>query len=218
MILPCGWVDISAFLAHLHQILVDSWQMNLCTERLSYEQIDLTKKEVRLHDEPQAFDHLILATGQHLDHCPWLPTGSIIPNKGEILVIESEELALPFVLSKKIYLIPLGNHRFLTGSTYANAFDDDQPSEPAKEEILTYLHKAIRVPFKVVDHWAGIRPTTRNRRPIIGTHPQYPQLHFLGGFGTKGVLLAPFGSRLLTERIMGNLIAIPHEADLLRLF
>ena len=37
----------------------------------------------------------------------------------------------------------------------------------------------------------GVRPTVKDRRPLIGTHPTYKNLHILNGLGTRGVMLAP---------------------------
>ena len=38
---------------------------------------------------------------------------------------------------------------------------------------------------------AGVRPTVKDRKPILGTHPNHKNLHVLNGMGTRGVLLAP---------------------------
>ncbi|MEM7367801.1 MAG: FAD-binding oxidoreductase [Bacteroidota bacterium] len=219
MILPCGWLDIPALLRELHDILIDRWGLHIIHESVPFDHISLTNRNLWMNEAGlQSFDHLILCQGHHLTHCPWLPAGSIIPNKGEILILESDSLDLPFVLSKKIYMIPIGEGKFLSGSTYANQFEHAEPTFPAADEIMMYVDQAIHVPVRVLDHWAGIRPTTRNRRPIIGTHPVHPCLHVLGGFGTKGVLLAPFSSRLLTDVLLTGEDQIPEEARVERLF
>lgn len=219
MILPCGWVDIPALLADLHEVLTSEYGLTIIHESVPFDRINLDNRNLWLDEAGlHSFDHLILCHGHHLTHCPWLPDGSIIPNKGEILILESDRLDLPFVLSKKIYLIPIGEGRFLTGSTYANQFEHTEPTFPAADEIMMYVDQAIHVPTRVLDHWAGVRPTTRNRRPIIGTHPDHSHLHVLGGFGTKGVLLAPYSSRLLCELLLEGKNHIPEEARLERLF
>jgi len=57
------------------------------------------------------------------------------------------------------------------------------------------LNKIIRVPYKVTNHFAGIRPTTGDRKPILGTHSKYPFMHFFNGLGSKGASLAPLMAR-----------------------
>jgi glycine oxidase len=46
-------------------------------------------------------------------------------------------------------------------------------------------------PFEVVEQQVGIRPTTPDRRPIIGAHPEFSKLLIFNGLGTKGYLMAP---------------------------
>ena len=50
----------------------------------------------------------------------------------------------------------------------------------------------LKVPFEITNQQAGIRPTVNDRRPLIGLHPEHPQLAVFNGMGTKGVMLAPF--------------------------
>ena len=54
---------------------------------------------------------------------------------------------------------------------------------------------------RCVQHLAGIRPTVKDRRPLIGTHYKYKQIHLLNGLGTRGVLLGPYLSDLLFSKI-----------------
>ncbi len=45
--------------------------------------------------------------------------------------------------------------------------------------------------LKLFNILAGVRPTVKDRRPLIGTHPMHSQLHVLNGLGTRGVMLGP---------------------------
>jgi glycine/D-amino acid oxidase-like deaminating enzyme len=217
-ILPCGWAEVGGLIDALQQLLVEKFSLEIVAESLPYAAIDRARQQVHTQVGLRTYDHLILATGPQLAACPWLPAGSIIPNKGEILFVEAPDLALPFLLSKKVYLLPQVDGTYLCGSTYANQFEHERPTEAGKAEILLHLQNAIHVPVKVVDHWAGLRPTTRNRRPLVGSLPDDPRVHILGGFGTKGMLLAPYTSRLLAEKLLGGKDNIPVEAQLSRLF
>ena len=48
---------------------------------------------------------------------------------------------------------------------------------------------------------AGVRPTVKDRKPLIGRHPMHSQLYVLNGLGTRGVLLAPAMAKALFEYI-----------------
>ena len=55
--------------------------------------------------------------------------------------------------------------------------------------------------YKIVAHKASIRPTTIDRRPIIGSHPKYKNIYILNGLGSRGVLIAPTLSHWLYKHI-----------------
>jgi len=212
-ILPCGWADTRALLKHTHQ-LIGQYGGRVVPEPLTYSRISIEKKIIETDSGNLPFDQIVFCEGYQAINNPFFPGLKVIPNKGDLLLIEAETLNLPFVLSRKVFVIPLGEHRYLAGSTYENDCTEAKPSAAARAEICYYLDAALKVPYRVLDQRAGIRPTTPNRRPIVGTHPQWPWVHLLNGLGTKGMLLAPYCSRLLAQRIGGQAVSIPPEAGL----
>jgi glycine/D-amino acid oxidase-like deaminating enzyme len=73
----------------------------------------------------------------------------------------------------------------------------------------------LKVPFKIVDHKASVRPANIERRPFVGFHPTYKNVGILNGMGTKGCSLAPFFAKQLADHIIsGNEILV--EADIKR--
>ena len=87
--------------------------------------------------------------------------------------------------------MPLGNHYYKVGATFNWTDKTLFPTEEGKKELLTKLKKIITADFEIVDQVAGIRPTVKDRRPILGKHKKYTQLAILNGLGTRGVMLAP---------------------------
>ncbi len=59
-------------------------------------------------------------------------------------------------------------------------------------ELKEKLKKIIGCNYQLINHQAGVRPSSADRRPIIGQHPKYKNLHVFNGLGTKGVMLAPY--------------------------
>jgi glycine/D-amino acid oxidase-like deaminating enzyme len=62
--------------------------------------------------------------------------------------------------------------------------------------------------FEIIDQLAGVRPTVRDRKPILGAHPEYKNIFILNGFGSRGVMAAPSLSKKLI-----NLIFEKKEVD-----
>jgi glycine oxidase len=75
------------------------------------------------------------------------------------------------------------------------------PTAAGKQELIDKLKELISCEFEIVKHLAGVRPTVKDRRPLVGTHPVYAQLHVLNGLGTRGVMLGPYLAQQLFEYI-----------------
>ena len=95
----------------------------------------------------------------------------------------------------------LGNHLFKVGATYNWKDKTDLPTEEGKQELIDRIKEIINCDFEIVEHFAGVRPTVKDRRPLIGTHPEYKSLHILNGLGTRGVMLVPHMAKALFEYI-----------------
>lgn len=111
--------------------------------------------------------------------------------KGELLTIYAPELDIDFVLKSSVFIMPLENHKFKVGATFDWEDKTSLPSEKGKKELLQKLDAILKVPYEVVNHVAGIRPTVKDRRPLVGKHSEKPQLAILNGLGTRGVMIAP---------------------------
>lgn len=213
MIKQCGWLDIPNFLRGLQQLLIENFGLKHIQMKVDEKNLNVESKSM---PNVGSFDHLIYCPGYRAKEHSLFKELPIIPNKGEVLQLEIPDLELPFVLSKKVYLIPLENQQYICGSTYKNQFTDFGPTKEGREEICEHLEKVLKVPYKILDHRSGIRPTTPNRRPILGTHPKQSHVHFFGGFGTKGVLLAPHFSTVMADYVCGGEWEALPEVDIAR--
>ena len=64
---------------------------------------------------------------------------------------------------------------------------------------------------------AGLRPTSHDRRPVVGLLPDKPQVGVLNGLGTKGVSLAPYFAHQFAESLI-NGIEMDREVHIGRYF
>ncbi len=112
------------------------------------------------------------------------------PAKGEILLIESPD-APQEIFNGKVYGVPIGSNRFRVGATYEWDATHTEPTSAKYEELIKQLGGLLKVPFRVIDHQAGIRPSTPSRRPLFLRSKLNSKAYAFNGLGTKGVLLAP---------------------------
>jgi len=70
--------------------------------------------------------------------------------------------------------------------------------------LINKVNTFINCDFKIVEQVAGIRPTVKDRRPLVGQHPEYKNVYLLNGLGTRGVMIAPYVANQLFQYIEHN--------------
>jgi glycine/D-amino acid oxidase-like deaminating enzyme len=124
--------------------------------------------------------------------------------KGELITIHAPDLKIDFLLKSTLFVLPLGNETYKVGATFNHTDKTSNPSEEGKQELVEKLKKTINVPYKIVNQTAGIRPTVKDRRPLVGKHPKYQKLAILNGLGTRGVMIAPTVAKQLFYHLESN--------------
>jgi glycine oxidase len=89
------------------------------------------------------------------------------------------------------------------------------PTEEGKLELIERIKEIITCDFEIMEHFAGVRPTVKDRRPLVGTHADYNSVHILNGLGTRGVMLGPAMAIALFDYIE-NEIPLEKEIDINR--
>jgi len=161
---------------------------------------------------------IIFCEGPAVSQNPYFNELKFKHSKGEILELKIPRIHLDEIISNDIFLMPLGNDHYKLGATYHWDDFNMEITTEAREELLANLEKSISVPFKIVDHKAGIRPTMHDRKPVAGFHPQHPSIGILNGLGSKGALLAPWCARHLAEYMCGMSAQILPEVSIDRYF
>ncbi|GAB3649559.1 glycine oxidase ThiO [Echinicola sediminis] len=131
----------------------------------------------------------------------WLP---FAPVKGEILEME-DEFTPEEIINRGVFRITMPDNTIRVGSTYSWHDLDTGPTERAKQEIFERLDKIVpSQQKKVISHRTGIRPATKDRKPILGKHPKDDSVYIFNGFGAKGVSLVPYYSNIMFDLLMGK--------------
>ena len=135
---------------------------------------------------------LVFAEGYGMLKNPYFNYLPLNGTKGEVLIIKSEELELASIVKSSVFIIPLdAPDHYLVGATYHWTDKSWKTTLEAKEELLAKLNELITCDYTIVDQLAGIRPTVKDRRPLVGQHPKYENMFVLNGMGTRGVMVAP---------------------------
>lgn len=147
---------------------------------------------------------IVFAEGFGLKKNPYFNYLPLTSTKGEYLDIKAPDLKESCAIKSSIFLIPWKNDVYRVGATYKWKDTTNLPTEESKTELLQKLDTFIKCKYEVVGHVAGIRPTVTDRRPLVGQHPKYDNIYVLNGFGSRGVIIAPFASGQLLNFIERN--------------
>lgn len=141
------------------------------------------------------------------------------PAKGEILTLKfnSNDDGYDFIPQQGVFLTQNIDKTYKTGSTFEWQNLDNIPTEKGKTEILEKLKFWHNGNFEILNHVAGIRPSSHDRRPLVGKIPNQENTFILNGMGSKGLALAPYYAAMLVNAIYNN-TPIDHEVDVARIF
>lgn len=173
-------------------------------EQLVQEQFEHSKLEILddgFYYKGLSFKKLVFAEGYGLKQNPFFNYLPLNGTKGELLVIRAVGLNEQSIIKSSVFIVPYGDDLYLVGATYKWKDKTNSPTEVSKNELLDKLKTFLKIDFEVVDHVAGIRPTVTDRRPLVGRHPKHSNMYVLNGFGSRGVIIAPYASEQLYKHV-----------------
>ncbi|GIV50377.1 MAG: FAD-dependent oxidoreductase [Candidatus Kapaibacterium sp.] len=122
----------------------------------------------------------------------------------------------PVWLSIRGKSLLLEGRSFSFGSTFDWETTEPIVTEQSTGHLRRQLELYLRVPFRIEQAWAGVRPIMADLKPAIGEHPQYRRCWLFNGLGSRGLLLAPRLASILAEAIVSDAVTIPPQFDLRR--
>jgi glycine/D-amino acid oxidase-like deaminating enzyme len=186
-VLYSGYVDTALLVSTYKSYLLE--QNSYFEETFDYSLLQVEKEFIQYKNHKAK--HIIFAEGFGMLSNPFFSGLPLDGTKGELLLIKAPNLDIDVIVKSSIFIIPVGNELYKVGATYNWEDKTNLPTEAAKKELTDNLKELIKCDFEVIEHYAGVRPTVKDRRPLVGTHPLYNNVHLLNGLGTRGVMLAP---------------------------
>ncbi len=192
------WIDTKKLIPAIHKDLIN--KKILIEKAFNYKKLDLTNKTY----ESKPFERIIFCEGHLIKYNPFFCRLPISWTKGQLLTIKSETLHNRSLLNRKCFVLPKEKNEFLIGATYEWDAIDYSITSDAKEDLLSRFNILSDIKPEVINQEAGIRPTTPDRRPLIGKHTEHPELFLFNGLGAKGYLIAPLLAAELTSHILDD--------------
>ena len=189
------------------------------SQSLSEAEFDYSKltqdDDHKWHYADFTFDKVVFCEGWQLRNNPFFSHLGHEAAKGEVLIIKLKNKKLLQSIKKRVFITPLRDNLYWVGSTFEWDFDDHLPTVAKRSYLIQALDDMIGGAYEIVDQWAGVRPTTKDRRPLLGSHPQFSNLYIFNGLGTKGASLGPYWAQQMAAYILDDK-PLPMEVDISR--
>src|SRR5260370_38097808 len=136
--------------------------------------------------------------------------GRVKPVHGQMVELRARVPLFRAILdSEDGYLVPRVDGRIIAGSTLEFAGYEKQVTLSGLSHILDAARALCPAvaELPVQEFWAGLRPYTEDKLPIIGKGPGEGLFLAAGDF-VNGILLAPITAQLISEVIRGQPLAL----------
>jgi glycine/D-amino acid oxidase-like deaminating enzyme len=131
--------------------------------------------------------------------------------KGQAAVLAFSQPDAPQIFVDGLHIIPHSNGTTAIGSTSEKTWDDPTSTDAQLDTLIARARAVCPAlaDARVLQRWAGLRPRSKSRAPILGLWPDRPG-HYIANGGFKiGFGMAPKIAETMADLILDNVETIP---------
>ena len=139
----------------------------------------------------------------------------ISPVRGQMIALRTIGTPLRHIIfSHDGYIASKAEGLTYVGATVEEVGFDARPTAAGVAQLLSLVPRlAPGLGTETFSHaWAGLRPATPDRMPILGRVPDWQNLYIAGGHFRNGILLAPITGILISDLIQHGRPRLPLDA------
>lgn len=135
--------------------------------------------------------------------------GNSVKGQGALLQFDASDM--PQLFADTVHIVPHGDGTVAIGSTSEREYDDPTSTDAQLDEVIDKAMQAMPVLHgaRVVERWAGLRPRTRSRAPMLGMHPLRDGQYVANGGFKIGFGMAPKVGEVMAGLILDGVDNIP---------
>ena len=135
--------------------------------------------------------------------------------KGQAALLDYDAAGQPQLFADTLHIVPHRNGTVAIGSTSEREFDTPDSTDAHLDDIIARAVAAFPAladaPVSV--RWAGVRPRSRSRAPMLGAHP-FRKGEFVANGGFKiGFGMAPKVGEVMADLVLDSRVAHPDDFD-----
>ncbi len=206
-----GRLNISKFIG----CFADKWQEKIRDEIVDYNAIQFKGNHIQYKDIEA--ERIIFCEGYRAKFNPYFSDLNYEEAKGERLIVKIPNAHFKKILKHKLYIVPIEDDLYWIGAT--NQWDhlNDLPTVDNLNILKNKLNSILKVPYEIIDHQAAIRPTNKDRRPLLGLHPFYKRVGIFNALGSKGSSVGPYFANEMVNHLLHNK-PLNKEVDIQRIY
>lgn len=168
--------------------------------------------QIARHADPEG--QIVWATGVHdlqeISAGHHRAFGNGIKGQAALLQMDLPD-NLPQIFADTVHIVPHMNGTVAIGSTSERMFDDPSCTDAQLDAVIARALAAVPAlgVGHVIERWAGVRPRSRSRAPVLGKHPLRPSEFIANGGFKIGFGMAPKVGETMADFILNGQNEIP---------
>jgi glycine oxidase len=133
--------------------------------------------------------------------------------KGQAAILGCDLGPVPQLYADGLHIVPHVDGTVAVGSTSERDWDDPDMTDGQLDEVIARARAACPAlgDAPVIERWAGLRPRTRSRAPMLGVHPARGDAFIANGGFKIGFGMAPLVADLMADLVLDGVDRIPPE-------
>ncbi len=133
--------------------------------------------------------------------------------KGQAALLRFDAGAVPQLFADAIHIVPHADGTLAIGSTSERDYDDPTSTGDALEDVIDRATRAVPVLHgaEVIERWAGVRPRSKSRAPMLGAHPLHDGQFIANGGFKIGFGMAPKVAEVMADLMLDGRDEIPAD-------
>lgn len=133
--------------------------------------------------------------------------------KGQAALFAFDATDLPQLFSDGLHLVPHADGTAAVGSTSERYWTDPASTDQALEALIERARASFPMlkSAPVLERWAGIRPRSSSRSPVLGAHPLHAGAFIANGGFKIGFGIVPKVAEVMADLMLDGTDAIPAD-------
>lgn len=131
--------------------------------------------------------------------------------KGQAALLDFNAAGRPQLFADALHIIPHTDGTVAIGSTSEREFDAPDTTDGQLDDVIARAVAAFPVlaGARVLERWAGVRPRSKSRAPVLGHHPLRAGEYIANGGFKIGFGMAPKVGEVMADLLLDGVDRIP---------